>query len=264
MVRRIIQLVIGAALAGGGGYLTWLNRAQAPQLFPPNPHDPPWVLVAGLGALVVGLVALVGGALPERGRKLRMAEDAARREAALQTADAYYAERARAADRDWRSGSLPPEPATRTTTPSPPDPQTPDPEPPEWSERPEPPPPAPPEPPAPVAAEPPAPVAPPRHEPSPERVMAPAATRGFPSAATLAPIPCKSANPFRRLQRSPRRPRQPRPPRPPNLPRANLRRRRRRSLPRRHPHNPTRLPKAPSASFARQFQPMSWRKPTGS
>ncbi|MBI1360766.1 MAG: hypothetical protein GC155_10865 [Alphaproteobacteria bacterium] len=194
---RIIQLVIGAVLAGAGAYLTWLNRAHAPQLFPPDPHNAPWILVAGLGALVVGLVALVGAAIPGRGRKLRLAEEAARREAALQAADAYYAERARAADRDWRSGDLPPGPVVHAPPPVPPEPApepvAPEPEPPRAVHR-DPAPPQP-EPPEPAVAETPRPPAPEKAPPLPEPVVAAAAPRGFPSAATLAPIPKSVSEP---------------------------------------------------------------------
>src|SRR5271169_1829131 len=77
MVMRIVLFLLGAAAAGGGGYVTWLNRALAPQLFPPNPHNPPWMLVAGLAADIVGLVLVVAAAWPRGPSKAARAEEAA-------------------------------------------------------------------------------------------------------------------------------------------------------------------------------------------
>jgi hypothetical protein len=51
----------------------------------------------------------VSAVLP-RPDRARVAAEAARREETLTAADAFYAERTRAADRDWRSGDLPPAP----------------------------------------------------------------------------------------------------------------------------------------------------------
>lgn len=117
MVMRIVQVILGAALAGGGGYLAWLNRAMAPQLFPPDPEHAPWMLVAGLAAIIAGCVLVIGAALPRPNQAVRRAAETERRRAAIAAADVYYAERARAADRDWRSGDLPAEPATPTAAP---------------------------------------------------------------------------------------------------------------------------------------------------
>jgi hypothetical protein len=161
---RIVQVLLGVVLAGGGGYLAWLNRALAPQLFPPDPHHAPWMLVAGLAGAITGLVLLVEGLLPHPTRKAQAAAEAERRRAGIAAADVYYAERARAADRDWRSGDLPPGPSPIAPAASPFD--TP--------------------PFAPSAS---APVAIPAAGPSIRPAAASFAGSAFPSAASLAPIP---------------------------------------------------------------------------
>jgi hypothetical protein len=116
MLARIIQFLIGAAFSAGGGYLAWMHRAQLDQLFPPGPQGLPLMLVGGIGALSLGIVFLVASIAPRPKRTARLQEAAARRAETLRAADAYYAERSRAADRDWRSGKLP----SHTPAPAPP------------------------------------------------------------------------------------------------------------------------------------------------
>jgi hypothetical protein len=110
MLVRIIHFIAGAVLAGGGGFLGWTERARAASLFPPDAAGAPWLLIAGVLGVAAGLVFLVSAVLPRADRSARVAAEAARREETLNAADAFYAERARAADRDWRSGELPPAP----------------------------------------------------------------------------------------------------------------------------------------------------------
>jgi len=110
MLVRIIHFIVGAALAGGGGFLVWIERARAASLFPPDAAGAPWLLIASVLGVATGLVFLVTAVLPRADRSARLAAEAARREETLNAADAFYAERSRAADRDWRSGELPPAP----------------------------------------------------------------------------------------------------------------------------------------------------------
>jgi hypothetical protein len=117
MVWRILRFLVGAGIAGGGGYLVWTHRGEAPALWPFSMDTAPWLLIAGLGLLVIGMVTFVSSLLPAASAQKR-AEKSARREAHLKEADSFYAERARAVDRDWRSGDLPPEPAPPTPSPS--------------------------------------------------------------------------------------------------------------------------------------------------
>jgi hypothetical protein len=107
MLARIIQFLIGAGFGAGGGYLAWTHRAEFDQLFPPGPEGLPLMLVAGIGALSLGIVFLVSAVAPRPKRTARLQAAAARRAETLRAADSYYAERSRAADRDWRSGKLP-------------------------------------------------------------------------------------------------------------------------------------------------------------
>jgi hypothetical protein len=109
MALRIFQFLAGLALAGAGGWLTWTFRALAGAVFPPDPGAAAWPLIGGLALFVTGLVLAVGAFLPKDASSQRRTEEAARRQAAIAAADAFFAERARAADRDWRSGDLPPE-----------------------------------------------------------------------------------------------------------------------------------------------------------
>lgn len=189
MVWRVLRFLAGAGIAGGGGYLVWTHRGEANALYPFVFATAPWLLIAGLGLLVVGMVTLVSSLLPSHSAEKR-AEKSARQEAHLKDADAFYAERARTIDRDWRSGDLPPEPAPRAG-PAPVQPEAP---------------PHQPEPVAsisPSAALPPAEPARPAVQSAPERPPQPAAPvrpiaapavavradRVFATAATLAPIP---------------------------------------------------------------------------
>jgi hypothetical protein len=115
MFVRVLQFLLGAALAGGGGYLAWTHRADAANLFPPGAAGLPLFLLAGAFGVTSGIVFLVSAVHPRSNQKRALAARASREEAALGEADAYYSQRARAADRDWRSGDItppapPPEP----------------------------------------------------------------------------------------------------------------------------------------------------------
>lgn len=168
MLGRIIHFLIGAGAAAAGGYLMWMHRASVAAIFPPSAEDTPWLLIAGLAAACTGIVFLAAAVIPRPQRAARLAAEAARRQEALTAADAYYAERSRAADRDWRSGDLP----------APVQPQAP----------------AEPAPAKPAAAKPVASAVPPAALPS----------QPFPASATLAPIP-KSADPPPRPAAAPAR-----------------------------------------------------------
>jgi hypothetical protein len=219
MLARIIQFLIGAGFGAGGGYLAWTYRDQLDLLFPPGPDGLPVMLVAAIGALSLGLVFLVSAVAPRPKRTARLQAAAARRAETLRAADMYYAERSRAADRDWRSGKLPPhtpaadplfdpEPARRAEPDARPDPLF-DPAPARVA--------------APEAtldplfdpAPPRAAAPPPRPAPSLEPALArssaakPVATSMpptpavFPSAATLAPIPRSSEPPLQAMASQP-------------------------------------------------------------
>ncbi len=209
MLVRILQFIVGAALGGGGGYLAWLNRGDLRAIFPPGPDGPPWILVAGMLALAAGAVFLVSAVHPRPNRRKALEARAQAQEAHLGEAEAYYSEAGRAADRDWRSGDIPPAAASQTPTPAQTAPAAPSPK----AAAPEPAPiavapatiSAPVAPPAvaPVAA-PPKPVAtatPPLQPPPPiapqPAPLAPAAAApaNFPSAATLSPIPVAAEPP---------------------------------------------------------------------
>jgi hypothetical protein len=173
LLVRIVHFLIGAVLAGGGGYLVWTQRDASRAIFPPGAEGVSWLLLAGLLGALAGLVFLISAVAPRPNRKARLAAEAERRKETIQAADTYYSERARAADRDWRSGELPP------ATPPPPKSE---------------PAPAPPAPEAPLAAQ-----SAPLPDPGPRAAsMKPVAAAAppeapapnpFPSAATLAPIP---------------------------------------------------------------------------
>lgn len=184
MLVRILQFLVGAALGGGGGYLVWLHRFEFGAVFPPGPGGPPWMLVLGVLGVAAGIVFLVSAVHPRPNQRAALAARAQAREVQLNEAETYYAEAGRAADRDWRSGDIPPpvapvapvapamaapvaEPAPKVAAPAPPPP-------PPATVTPPPPPPhvVPPPPVAPVAV-----TAPP---PPPS---------SFPSTASLAPIP---------------------------------------------------------------------------
>jgi outer membrane biosynthesis protein TonB len=178
MLVRIVQFLLGALLAGGGGYFAWTHRADAMHVFPPGAEGMPWLVIAGVLGIAAGVTFLVSAVHPRPNRRAQLAAEAAHRDETLGAADAYYSQRASAADRDWRSGDIPaPEPVRAAAPPPPP-----------------PPPPV-------VAAPPPAPVVAPA--PPPPAAAKPVATSvppalpevtPFPSVATLAPIP-KAADP---------------------------------------------------------------------
>jgi hypothetical protein len=108
MVFRVLQFLIGAVLAGGGGFLAWTHRADAAHVFPPGAAGLPVLLLAGLAGVTSGIVLLVSAVHPRPNQRRLAAEKAERDDAALGQAEAYYSERARAADRDWRSGDITP------------------------------------------------------------------------------------------------------------------------------------------------------------
>ena len=176
MLVRIVHFLLGAGLAGSGGWLAWTNRAGAANIFPPGPDGMPWLFIAGLIGLAAGVVFLVSAVHPRPNRRARMIAESEVREAKLGAAESYYSERSRAADRDWRSDDIPP-----PVTPAPARVQEP-----AWTApAPPPPPPPAPTPPAPQVAKPVATSLPPE---------APAAAP-FPATATLAPIPAASEPP---------------------------------------------------------------------
>lgn len=168
MLVRIIQFLIGAVMAGGGGYLAWTHRSDGMNIFPPA-DGMPWLVIAGVLGLSAGIVFLVSAVHPRPQRRARLATEAAERDATLGAAEDYYSERGRAADRDWRAGDIP-EPAA--PAPPPPVAAAPVVEPVRATPRP-----APPAPTKPVAT------------------SAPPAAEPFPATATLAPIPPAAATP---------------------------------------------------------------------
>jgi hypothetical protein len=183
MLLRIVQFLIGAALGGGGGYLAWLHRSDFGAIFPPGPGGPPWMLVLGILGVASGIVFLVSAVHPRPNQRAALAARAQQRDAQLNEAETYYAEAGRAADRDWRSGDIPPPVAPAAPVmagpvaePAPVAPA------PVVATPPVPPPVVAPPPPPPVAPPPP----PPPVAPAPAPVAAPPV---FPSTASLAPIP---------------------------------------------------------------------------
>lgn len=182
MLVRILQFLVGAVLGVGGGYLAWLHRFEFGSVFPPGPGGPPWMLVLGILGVASGIVFLVSAVHPRPNRRAALAARAQQRDAQLNEAETYYAEAGRAADRDWRSGDIPPPVAPAAPVMAAP---VPEPEPvapaPVVATPPAPPPVVAPPPPPPVAPPPPPPVAP---APAPA-----AAAPAFPSTASLAPIP---------------------------------------------------------------------------
>lgn len=124
MVVRVLQFLLGAVLAGGGGYLAWIQRADAVGSFPPGPSGLPILLLAGVLGVTSGIVFLVSAVHPRFNQRRAQAERAARDTADLNVADAYYSGRDRPVDRDWRSGRIaplpPPAPPPEPPKPSPP------------------------------------------------------------------------------------------------------------------------------------------------
>lgn len=179
MLVRILQFLVGAVLGGGGGYLAWLHRFEFGAVFPPGPGGPPWMLVIGILGVVTGIVFLVSAVHPRPNQRAALAARAQQRDAHLNEAETYYAEAGRAADRDWRSGDIPPPAAPAPVAPAPVAPAAPVMEAPVADPAPvvvAPPPPPKPAPP------PPPPIAPVTEAPPP-----PPST--FPSTASLAPLP---------------------------------------------------------------------------
>lgn len=120
MVWRILQFVLGAALAGGGSYLAWTQRASVGSLLPPGPSGLPLVFMVSLFGVASGIVFIVSAIHPRPNQRRARAAAAARDESALQEADRYYSERARAADRDWRASEIVPPVAPQPVPPPPP------------------------------------------------------------------------------------------------------------------------------------------------
>jgi hypothetical protein len=107
MLVRIVQFVLGAVFAGAGGYLAWTHRAGAASIFPPGPEGLPAFLILGVLTVSIGIVLVVSAVHPRPERRARLAAAAAERDEQLGAADAYYSERSRAADRDWRAAEIP-------------------------------------------------------------------------------------------------------------------------------------------------------------
>jgi len=194
MLLRVLQFLLGAALFGGGSYLAWTQSAGPLNIFPPGPDGLPLLLLLGILGVSAGIVFLVSAVHPRPNQKRAAAEKSARDDAALGQAEAYYSERSRAADRDWRSAPITP---PHTPVPAPPAPPQPAPvQPAVAAAPPAVPPPAPvtqpPPPPKPVAQAP-APVAP-LPAPTPTTPPPPPANP-FPSQVTLNPIPTAAAAP---------------------------------------------------------------------
>lgn len=122
MLVRILQFLIGALLAGGGGYLAWTQRTASLNVFPPDTGGMPWLVIAGVFALCAGVVFLVSAVHPRPKTRARDAARAKRRQETLGAAESYYSQRQtqrdRAADSDWRSGDIPP-PAEPVVPPAP-------------------------------------------------------------------------------------------------------------------------------------------------
>ena len=106
MLVRIAHGLLGVVLAGGGGYLAWTAWSAGVNVFPPAP-DMPWLAIAGVLGLAAG-VALLGKAALMGPDQAQLAAKKAEQDAALGAAESYYSQRAHAADRDWRSGDIPP------------------------------------------------------------------------------------------------------------------------------------------------------------
>jgi hypothetical protein len=189
MFVRIVHFLLGAVLAGGGGYLAWTYRSGGMNVFPPA-TSMPWLVIAGVMGLCAGVVLLVNAVHPRPNRRARLAAQAATREATLGAAETYYSERGRAADRDWRTSDIPapatPAPVAEAVRAAAP--------------------PAPALPQSPPLPSPPSPIAPPpvKVEPAATVAAKPVATSAppeavaptpFPSAATLAPIPVAAEPP---------------------------------------------------------------------
>jgi hypothetical protein len=196
MVVRIVQLLLGVGMIGGGGYLIWWQRALMNALWPVVPGKAPWLLIGGIGLVFLGLVFVLVGAMPKPKKKAEVAAETAKREKHIKEADAFYSDRAKAPDRDWRSGPIPPQPAQAKPQPVP-EPKVAPPPPPQARQ------PAPPPQPQQAAPQPapkpqPELVTPSPAKPAavkPQAASAPPSGGGlFPSAATLSPMP-KAAEP---------------------------------------------------------------------
>lgn len=112
MLMRAVHILAGTIMATAGGYLAWIMGTLRTPVFPPESGISAWPAILSLLLASVGLSWLGYGLSPRTAERSRKIEEAARRQAALEAADAYYASKTRAANRDWRSGDLPP-PAPR-------------------------------------------------------------------------------------------------------------------------------------------------------
>ena len=114
MLMRAVQILAGTIMATGGGYLAWSVGTLRAPVFPPEAGIGAWPAILSLLLTATGLSVLGYGLSPRTAERRRQAEEATRRQAALEAADAYYASKTRAANRDWRSGDLPPQAPRRT------------------------------------------------------------------------------------------------------------------------------------------------------
>ena len=94
MVLRIIEALVGALLAAGGGYFAWINRGSVDGMFPPEPGLSVWSFVAGLVAAIIGAVAFVHALGPRPKAKARRIEEEQKRAQILHQAEQFYNARA--------------------------------------------------------------------------------------------------------------------------------------------------------------------------
>lgn len=87
---RVIEAILGAALAGGGGYVAWMNRGSVEGMFPPEPGLSVWSFVGGLVGVIIGVVMFVHAVGPRPKAKAQRAEEMERRNEVLRNAEAFY------------------------------------------------------------------------------------------------------------------------------------------------------------------------------
>lgn len=94
MVLRIIEALVGALLAAGGGYFAWANRGSVDGMFPPEPGLSVWLFVAGLVTTIIGAVAVAHALGPRpKARASRIAEEEKRAQV-LRQAEQFYTAKA--------------------------------------------------------------------------------------------------------------------------------------------------------------------------